>query len=171
MSLVGSIRAAINLTQTPVSEIGSATASVLNATNQFNWPVTDGVAINKADLVYTKQRTLGIGASEELDLYGVLTDTFGVVLNFAKIKMIYVKAKLDNGALIKVGNAAANQWVGPFGGGTETQELEGGAMYMAATPSLAGWAVTNGSADKLGIENSDGAAVAVYDIVLVGTSA
>ena len=172
MSLAGTLTAIIDLQhKSENAVITSPTEKVIAGTSYLSWALTDGVGANEADLVYSAQRTLGAGVSEEIDLYGGLDDSFGNTLNFARIKGFYIKPKADNGDTITVGNASANGWPGFFGALTHTIVLPAGSVIMILAPDATGWPVTNASADKLKVVNNDGGAAAIYDIVLIGASA
>lgn len=169
-SLSGQIRNQISLTFDGGSEIGTTSDDVLGAANYFSWAVTDGTAANKADLVFRDQRSLNASTSEDLDLAGGLTSAYGAAITFVKVKMLYVKAKSTNGANIVVGGAAANQFINWVGDATDKVVIPPSGCLMVAAP-IDGWAVTANTGDILKIENTDGAAAATYDIIIVGTSA
>lgn len=171
MSVAGLLRAVINLEHKAAVEITSPSETVIDGTSYLSWDVTDGTGANQADMVFADQRTLGNGASEELDLYGGLTDSFGVTQNFARIKGFYIKAASTNTDTITIGNAAANGWPGFFGALTHTVVFLPGAGIFAISPDAIGWPVTNATADKLKILNDAAGAAAIYDIVLIGASA
>jgi len=169
MSLTGTIRDEIRLTNTGTSELGEITDSVLTSTNYPSWTVTDGTADNQANMVFRDQRTLSGSASENLDLAGGLTDSYGATMTFVDVKMIYVSAASANGGNIVVGGAASNAFLGPFDNATDKVNLPASAWLKWVNP-IDGYAVTAGTGDILKIENSDGSS-ATYDIVIVGTSA
>ena len=170
MSLIGQIRDQIQLTNAGVSELGTISDDVVGATNYPSWTVADGTGASQADIVFRDQRTLALSTSENLDLAGSLVDSYGNVLTFVKVKMLYVKAKSDNGANIVVGGAAANTFLGAFADATDKINLPADAWLKWVAP-ISGYTVTAGTADILKIENTDGSATGTYDIVIVGTSA
>jgi len=170
MSLTGQIRDQINLTHEGVSELGAISDDVVSASNYPSWTVTDGTGSSQADIVFRDQRTLAASTSENLDLAGDLTDAYGTTLTFVDVKMLYVSAASTNGANIVVGGAASNAFVGAFADATDKVNLPASAWLKWVNP-IDGYAVTAGTGDILKIENSDGAATATYDIVIVGTSA
>ena len=129
-----------------------------------------GVAVDQADIIFSDTRNLGIGANEDLDLAGVLTDPFGIVMTFVKVKMIYLFAYATNDAYIQIGGAVATQFVNWVADATDKVNVCPGGVFMLATPTLAAYAVGAGASDFLRITNT-GAAAADYDIVIVGTSA
>ena len=170
-ALTGKIRSEIRLDFDGGSELGTLSDAVLDTTNYFSWTVANGTGANQADLVFSDQRTLALSTSENLDLAGSLTDAYGTTITFARIKMIYVKAKSTNGGNIIVGGAAANTFVGFFANSSDKINLTAGQMLQVTAPDATGWAVTAGTADILKVENDDGSATGTYDIIIVGASA
>ena len=168
--LTGHIRPEIRLTFDGGSEIGETLDDVISPNNYYDWNVANGTAANQADLVFSDQRTLALSTSENLDLAGSLSSVYGATLTFVKVKMIYVKAKSDNGGNIIVGGAAANAFVGPFANSSDKVEIPAGGLFMVSDATT-GWTVTAATGDILKIENDDGAAEGTYDIIIVGTSA
>jgi hypothetical protein len=130
--------------------------------------LTDGISINQADRVFSDSRTLAASTNDDLDLAGVLTDPFGVVVTFAKIKAIVIRASAANTTNLTIGNGAT-PFVGPFGAAAHTLQLQPGGEVRLIAPQT-GWAVTAATADILRIANAVGAS-AVYDIDIIGTSA
>lgn len=170
MSLSGTIRDELRLTNTGVSELGTISDDVVSASNYPSWTVADGTGASQADLVFRDQRTLALSTSEELDLAGGLTDSYGTTLTFVKVKALYISAESTNGANIVVGGAAANAFLGAFANATDKINLPASAWLKWVAP-VSGYTVTAGTGDLLKIENDDGSAEAIYDIVIVGTSA
>ena len=168
MALVSKIVLSINSTLTSALDLTEAAAP---HTIKKTISLATGVALDQADLIFSDQRTLGAGANEDLDLAGVLTDPFGIVMTFVKVKMLYVFAAAANGDYIQVGGAAATQFVNWVADPTDKVNVCPGGMLLLATPTLAAYAVGAGATDFLRITNADGAAAATYDIVIIGTSA
>jgi len=169
-TLTGSLKNQLSMTYDAGSELGTTSDDVLGAANYWGWNIANGTSANQADLVFRDQRTLALSTSENLDLAGSLTDAYGTTLTFVKVKLIYVKAKSDNGGNIIVGGAASNAFVGPFADSTDKVKVPAGGMYQVADAGT-GWTVTAGTGDILKIENDDGSATGTYDIIIVGTSA
>lgn len=134
-------------------------------------PLATGVGLDQADLVFSDTRNLGAGLNEDLDLAGVLTDPFGIVMTFVKVKLLYVRAFLANGNYIQVGGAVATQFVNWVGDASDKVNVAPGGFLALGNPTLAGYAVGAGASDFLRITNADGGAGADYDIVIIGTSA
>jgi hypothetical protein len=132
-----------------------------------NGELTDQVSEKFSDL-----RTLPGATTENLDLAGVLTNTWGETVTFARVKAILVILLTGAaGAVLEVGGAGANAWIGPFGSTTGKQTLrkslsQAGAYFNIA-PDATGWPITAGTGDLLKINNLDAAAI-TYKIVLLG---
>lgn len=133
--------------------------------------LSSGTGAGKADKVFHDQRTLAASATEDLDLAGVLTDAFGAVITFAKIKGLYISAAAANVNNVIVG-AGTTPWVTLLNS-TGTITLRPGASFgaMAGVADATAYAVTATTADILKIANSGAGTSVVYDIVIVGTSA
>lgn len=127
-----------------------------------------GTGNYQADLIFHDKRTLGDGASENLDLAGSLTDVFGTTLTFAKIKAIIIQ-NLSTVQTLTVGGAAANAFINWVGDATDKINLPPGGAFCLMAP-LAGFAVTADTGDILKIANSAGDPVD-YNIWIIGTSA
>jgi hypothetical protein len=130
--------------------------------------LSDGIGTNQADRVFSDNRTVAASTNDDLDLAGVLTDPFGVVVTFAKIKAIVIRSAAANTTNLTVGNGAT-PFVGPFGAAAHTLQLQPGGEIRLIAPQT-GWTVTGATADILRIANAAGAS-AVYDVDIVGTSA
>ena len=169
-TLTGTIRDKIDLTNAGVSELGSISDDVMSPANYPKWTVASGTGDSQANLLFRDQRTLALSTSENLDLTGVLIDSYGTTLTFVDVKMLYVFAAATNGGNIIVGGAASAAFLGPFADATDKMKLPAGAWLKWVAP-IDGYAVTATTADILKIENDDGAAAGVYDIVIVGTNA
>jgi len=145
------------------------------------FPMTDGVGENQADKIYwSKGRSLAGGASEELDLAGVLTDALVAVLTFVELVGIVVRVTAVNGAGVHVGGSSSNgfaNWIssaGTFGTDQPKITVKGGpsgGLFVLVCTKAAGYGVTAGTADKLKIANDDGALAVTYDVGLIGRSA
>jgi len=169
-SLTGTLKNQLRMTFDAGSALGTTSDDVLGATNYWNWTIENGTSADQADLVFRDQRTLALSTSENLDLAGGLTDAYGTTITFVKVKLIYVKAKSDNGGNIIIGGAAANTFVGPFADATDKVKVPAGGMFQVGDATT-GWTVTAGTGDILKVENDDGSDSGTYDIIIVGTSA
>jgi hypothetical protein len=130
--------------------------------------LTTGTGSGQANIAWSDTSTLATGASETIDLAGTLTDVFGTVLTFVKVKSIQITTDPANTTSLTFGNGA-NPFVGPFGAGTHTLTLPAGASLTLDAP-VSGWVVTAGTGDGIKVTNSAGAS-ATYSITIIGTSA
>jgi hypothetical protein len=144
---------------TPVLPFALATAISL----------TNGTGAAQADRVFTDTRTLAASATEDLDLAGVLTDAFGAVITFAKIKAVVIKAANGNTNDVNVARAAANG-VPLFVAAGDGLGIKPGGSF-AWFCSGTGVTVTAATGDLLTITNSAGGTGVTYDVVIIGTSA
>jgi hypothetical protein len=131
----------------------------------------NGTGASQADKIWDDTRTITASGTDDIDLAGVLLDAFGAALTFAKVKLIAVAAYAANTNNCVVGNAAATQFVGPFGAATHTVAVAPGGFFMVGRPDAAGWAVGAGASDLLRVTNSAGGTSVTYDVVILGTSA
>lgn len=125
---------------------------------------TDGAGANQANVLWQATRTFS-GSTDDLDLNGVLSDSYGSSVAMVRVKGIYVK---NNSASnnVTVGNATSNQWA-TFLNSTGTLTLPPGAFTVSATPNAAGWTVTASTGDILRIGGTSGQ---TYDIAILGAS-
>jgi hypothetical protein len=129
--------------------------------------LASGVSAGQADREFHDYRTLTTGATENLDLAGVLLDPLKNTLTFVTVKAILVVADAANTTTLTLGNGT-NPWIGPWGA-TGVHAVPPGGVALAIAPGT-GWAVTAGTGDILKVANSAGAS-ASYRIALLGTSA
>lgn len=136
--------------------------------------LTSGTGAGQADKMWSDTRSLATGASEDLDLAGVLTDPFGATITFARVKGLYIKAADANTTNLTVGANVTSAWgtlFGPTGASGGTVTLRPGGLFVAVcgAADATAWAVTATSGDLLHVVNAAGA-TASYDIVIVGAS-
>lgn len=129
-----------------------------------------GTGTGKADLVYSKTRTIAASSSESLDLNaGGLLDIYGTVFSPVKVKAIYILAHVGNTNQVCFGGAASNTFLGPFKDATDVHCIDPGGFELVTTP--VGWTVTASTADLLKVANSSSGTGVTYDIIIVGASA
>ena len=133
---------------------------------------TFGTGSGKVNQAFHDTRTLALGASEELDLAGSLTNSFGATITFADIKFILIQnTSTTSGTTITVGNAVATQFTGPLGAAAHTVTIPENGFYAIGATNANVWTVGVGSSDKLKILNDDAALSATYKIMILGESA
>ncbi len=126
-----------------------------------------GTAANQANQIWTDKRNLGVSATEDLDLYGVLVSPLGTTLNFTKIKCIFVYAYSTNTNNVIIGGNAAGlvNWVGNK---NDVINLRPGSFMCLTAPDNTGYGVTTSTGDILTITNSSSGTAVDYDIIIMG---
>ncbi len=133
-----------------------------------SYTLTSGTGANQASNVFSDTRTLAASGSESLDLAGVLTNAFGAVLTFTKIKAIIITAEATNTNDVVVGGAAVNAFASMFGAATDKIKVRPGGAFAIVAPDVNGFAVTAGTGDLLQIANSGAGTGVTYDIIIIG---
>ena len=148
-------------------------STLYNLAFEYAASLTDGTGANQADILYLSDPanplSLGAGADNNLDLSGTTPDAIGDSTVFVKVKVIAIKAEPTNTDIIRIGGAAANPFLGPFGSATFKQDIGPNGLYHVVNP-VAGWTVTPGTGDILRI-NNPGAGTALYHVLIIGCSA
>lgn len=126
-----------------------------------------GTTNDKADLAFVDTRTLTTGATEDLDLAGVLANALGETLTMAEVVALLIISDPANTTNLTVGAATA-EWQGPFAAAGDAMVIKPGGFMMVYAP--AGWTVGAGSTDDLKLANAAGAS-ANYSIAAIGRSA
>ncbi|MDW9440973.1 hypothetical protein [Sinorhizobium meliloti] len=131
--------------------------------------LTNGTAPNQADILWADQRTVASGATDAIDLAGVLADAFGATITAAELVAVIVVNQAKDGT--------ANTTALTIGGGTNPVIANalptlqpGGVVLLAAGHASGLGAVTAGTADTLNVVNASGAA-ATYQILILARSA
>jgi hypothetical protein len=166
VALNTSIQLVLNALQTNSEDLVTAEAPF-----NFNKVITlvNGLLADAADVIWTDTRTLGTGASEDIDLTGGgLVDAFANVVAFVKAKAIIVYSRVANTTTLSIGGDANS--VPFFGAAADFVNVKPGGLFVLVDPTLAGYAVAAGATDIVQVTNSAGAS-ATYDILIVGTSA
>jgi hypothetical protein len=133
--------------------------------------LADGTGAGQADRMWSDRRTIAASGTDDLDLAGVLTDAFGAVVTFARVRGLLVKAAATNTNNVVVGGAASNQFATWAGGVAHTVNVRPGGMLLLGATDATSYAVTAGTGDLLRIANSGAGTSVTYDIVIIGASA
>ena len=130
----------------------------------------NGVGANQADVIWSDERTVGSGATDSIDLAGVLTGLLGGTLTMARVKAIRVRnsnnAGTPNTTAISLTRPASNG-VPIFAAAGDAIPIPPGGQVLITAPSAAGYVVTAGTGDLIDIVNAAGAS-AVYRIEVIG---
>ncbi len=130
----------------------------------------DGTGAGQVDRMFSDQRSLAASATEDLDLAGSLTDSFGLAVTFARVKLILVRAAAANTNNVNVSRAAANG-VPLFLAAGDGFPVHPGGAFMWVAPGATGVPVTAGTADLLTFTNGGAGTAVTYDVVILGASA
>jgi hypothetical protein len=155
-------------------QLDTVFSSVLDlATSYSNLPLdlvyelTDGTLANQANNIWSDTRTVGISATDTLDLSGVLANAFGALVSFTKVRAILIAASPSNTVILNAGPAAANGFLGPWNAAVDRTKIVPGGVLLLYAPNTAGWAVTPGTADQMVVVNGAGN-TSTYSIVIIG---
>lgn len=174
MTLAATVAASIAATLTeaaPTSDLGASAGGFAKGAITHSESITDGTGAGEADLLFSDQRTVTDGNTEDLDLSGVLTDAFGATISAVRIKAIAIRAAEANTTDLTIGADATAPWVGLLNAaGTITLRPGMSIVAIADGADATGMAVTATTADILQVANGAGAD-ATYDIIVIGASA
>ena len=131
-------------------------------------PLSDGAGANQASNLFSDTRTLAASASESLDLSGALSNAFGQVIAFTKVKALMIFAAATNVNDVVVGGAGANGFTSPFGAAAHTARVKPGGSLIITAPDANGLAVTAGTGDLLQVANGGAGSTVTYDVILIG---
>jgi hypothetical protein len=165
-SLNAAVRAAVKADFRQVDGDGT---QELTVTAEGDIALTNGTGANQADLIFHDNRTIALSSSENLDLSGALTDPFGNVIAFAKIKAIIIRAAAANVNDVLVGGAATNTFLGMFGDATDIIKVKPAGAFVWVAPGT-GATVTAATGDILKVANSGAGTSVTYDVTIIGTS-
>ena len=164
----------VNLKGAYSNVLDLVTASANTDTGQrYRTLLQSGVAAGQADKMFSDTRTLTASSTEDLDLAGVLTDAFGAVITFARIKALIVSAAAANTNNVLLGGVA-NGWatfLSPAATGIITLRPGATVAMFAGVADATGYAVTAATADLLHVANSAAGTSVTYDIYIIGASA
>lgn len=160
----GNINLAIKGYLTKTMDIGTASL-VVDYSKKFTQ--TNGTGADQDNMIWSDTRTISASSTDDLDLYGGLTNAFGDSISFTCIKglMIFASAANTNNVLVGGDAAAIVNWVG---NANDIIVVKPGGIFFLYDPSAAGYGVTNTSADVLQIANSSSGSGVDYDIIIIG---
>lgn len=164
MALKSTVNLLISAEQTSPQDLGTPT---LDFAKKYLQSFADGAGNDQVNKWFSDSRNLLASATENLDLSGVLSDAFGVIVAFTAVKILAVFAKEANVNDVILGGAAATTWVGPFGAATHTIAVRPGGVQFFCAPNT-GWPVGAGATDLLKVLNGGGTTAVDYDIVIGG---
>lgn len=146
-------------TSTGTATHGSSTSQSPIVRN-FSASFTNGTGADNANQHYSAaDAALAASTTATFDLAGVLTDAFGATITFARVKGLLIK-NTGTVNLTIAGTCTAL-------GGASLTLRPGGILFIIA-PDATAYAVAGGSTDTVTILNTSGAAVAGYDLTVIG---
>lgn len=132
--------------------------------------LTSGVGTDQGNMMWHDERTLAASATEDLDLAGSLTNSFGDTQTFARVKLIIVIADEANVNNVNVQRAAANG-VPLFLAASDGVAVRPNGVFLYFAPDATAIAVTAGTGDLLTITNSGSGTSVTYKVIIIGASA
>lgn len=128
-----------------------------------------GTGADQADIVFADSRNILASGNDDLDLAGVLSGAFGVVITAAEVVGLLVINKSLTQTL-SVGGGS-NPWAGPWGAAGDIVKIGPRGVLALFSPDANGLgAVVAGTGDILRVANGAGGA-ADYDIGILARSA
>lgn len=170
MGLSANLLIKLNARQTGANDFGGPDFSPeLEKLFQF----ASGTGADQADILYVDERAFVASTAVEFDLFGVLTQAFGSVINAAEIVAIVIinesKDGVRNTVTLSVGAGTA-PWFGMFGATGDVIKVPPGGAIAAVAPDAAGYgAVTATTADILTV--TPGAAAGSFQIAILARTA
>lgn len=131
----------------------------------YSLDLANGSGAGQANQVFHDTRTVASGATDSLDLAGVLQNAIRQSVVFTAIKLVIVKAAAGNTTILSVTRPAANG-VPIFAAASDACPVGPNGVFVWCSPG-AGVAVTAATGDLLDIVNAAGAS-ATYDVIVVG---
>lgn len=162
----GDILIRINGTLTGTAESDYDTSKI-TINKEWTQDIANGTGDDQANELWFDTRTLA-GTSEELDLYGSLTNKLGETIEFVRVQFVYIEnTSTTSGDDLTIFGAASNQWSDPVADTSDKIVLKPGQPFVLGG-FTDGYGVTAGTADKLKIDA--GANTITYDIIMIGTT-
>jgi len=171
VSVTGSIQLLANVIEARTSVTGAANeVGSRSIALSGGWSVSTGTAAGLADKVWSDTRVVLTTATDTIDLATVLTNAFGAVETFVRVRAVLAVAAPTNTTTLQIARPAANGAL-LFGAASGSLAAVGfGGIIVAWADPQAGIAIAAGTTDLISIINSAGAS-ATYTIAVLGTSA
>lgn len=127
-----------------------------------------GTGSGQANWAYYASRTVTATTADNLDLSGSLADGLGNTISATKLKLLAVAISSPDGTKsLRVGpRGVSNTFQGPWGGVAATDYVTVTTWHVIYEP-VAGYTITAGTGDVLGIYNSSATSV-TYSILMAG---
>ncbi len=163
MSVTGNASLAFNFKDSRVVGVNSSAQDRTAFVNK-GYDFTDGVGALQGDRLFQDLRTFS-GSTDDLDLSGSLTDSYGTTITLARVKVLYVE-NVSTANNITIGAASSNQFATILNS-TGTLTLKPGGSVLIVAPDASGHAVTAGTGDILRISGTSGQQ---YKIGIIGAT-
>lgn len=140
-----------------------------NKTTSVSGSLAAGTGANKARYVAAKKYTIAGAGTQEVNLSS-LTDPLNAAVAFTKVRALFVFLSTDTTSSgIEVGPKGATNPVAAWWSDTSdaTKLVNGGGLGLFA-PTVAGYAVAAGLADRFKITNLDATNSATVFVVILG---
>lgn len=144
----------------------STVQQAINYNKSYN--ITNGTGASQANMIWMDQRTIAASGTDDLDLAGGLTNSFGTTINFTVLKGIIVYASSANTNNVVIGGDATAPMINWVGAGNDTVVVKPGGLFALIDPGATGYEITATTADILQIANSSSGTSVTYDIILLG---
>lgn len=145
---------------------------LVTASAPINWETTfaftNGTGANQATDYWSDTRTLGVSATEDLDLSGVLTNALGATVTADRIKAIAITASSGNTNSVNLTRPASNGVPFMLAAG-DGFGLTPGAGCIFVWPDANGINVTAATGDLITVTNSAGTTGVTYSIAILYT--
>lgn len=151
----GTLTSALDLsTPTDSIAIGDGNFDAISLT------FADGNGDEEAQSWWHDERTVAATTADNIDLAGTLSGVLGGTVTALKVKWIVVAIDAPDGVkTLRVGpRNQANAWQGPWGG-TGATVYQDVTHHLALFEPYAGWTVTAGTGDVLGVYNPSAVSV------------
>jgi hypothetical protein len=171
VTVTGNVAVSLNASDQRTAVTGAANETgTRSAAVAASWAIATGVAAGLADKIWSDTRTVGSAATDVIDLATILTNAFGSVETFAKLRAIVIAAASTNTTALTITRPAAATGVPLFAAISDAlAPLNAGGFFVWCDPAV-GVVVTAATGDLLHVVNSGGGS-ATYSIAVVGTSA
>lgn len=147
----------------------SPTVGVYEPEIVFSHTLTDGDAVNLAEITYCVSDSVTASGTDTIDLISATTDAFGNALAYAKLKLVYVRNKSTTaGDIINVVRPATDG-AAFLGADGDLSAVGPGGVFLWFNPSAAGVAVAAGDTDNIDIVEVGGVNTVSYDFCAIGT--
>lgn len=131
---------------------------------------SNGTGDSQSNDIWHDRRSLAGSATETLDFFGGVTNAFGVVLSFTKIKGVCIVADANNNPAnnLEIGGNGATVLSLGFVATNDKFQLAPGGIFFVTNP-IVGWTVSS-TTDLLLMANDAATNTIFYDIAVWGVA-